>query len=124
MRSNFYERTYYIKEAKKEMKRKKFLVALLSTVMLMTCLSSCGGGGDEGSAVAYDDGKGENVLRITYDHECESGDPRQTTSDYIIPVSYTHLDVYKRQVIYPITLPPTIQCVSHQKHSRTDMRRT
>lgn len=71
------------------MKRKKFLAVLLSTVMIMTCLSACGGGGDGDSAKAvnYDDGKGENVLRITYDHECESGDPRQTTSDYIIQMN-------------------------------------
>ncbi len=49
-------------------------------------LVACGGGSEESTSggTTYDDGFGENVLRVVYDHECESGDPRQTTADYII----------------------------------------
>jgi len=68
--------------------RKKLFAALLSAAMIASCLTGCGGGGDDSSkGVTYDDGFAENVLRVTYDHECESGDPRQTTADYIIPIN-------------------------------------
>ena len=69
--------------------KKKLLSFTLVLVMIVTCLAGCGGGGsDAGSGgVKYDDGFGENVLRITYDHENESGDPRQTTADYIIQLN-------------------------------------
>lgn len=69
--------------------KKKLLSFTLVLVMIVTCLAGCGGGGsDAGSGgVKYDDGFGENVLRITYDHENESGDPRQTTADYIIQIN-------------------------------------
>lgn len=63
---------------------KKFL-AIFMTLAMTFSLAACGGGSEESTGgVDYDDGFGENVLRITYDHECESGDPRQTTADYII----------------------------------------
>lgn len=73
--------------------KKKLFAALLSAAMIATCLTGCGGGdggsgdGNGTGGVSYDDGFAENVLRITYDHECESGDPRQTTADYIIPMN-------------------------------------
>lgn len=66
--------------------KKKLLATLLSIMMVASCFTACGGGDSDGK-VKYDDGFGENVLRITYDHECESGDPRQTTADYIIPMN-------------------------------------
>lgn len=65
--------------------KKKLLATLLSIMMVASCFTACGG--DSDGKVKYDDGFGENVLRITYDHECESGDPRQTTADYIIPMN-------------------------------------
>ena len=70
--------------------RKKLLATLLSATMIVTLLAGCGGdsgsgGGAEG--VTYDDGFGENVLRVTYTDEIESGDPRQTTADYIIQLN-------------------------------------
>ncbi|MFR7989005.1 MAG: ABC transporter substrate-binding protein [Anaerovoracaceae bacterium] len=67
--------------------RKKLFVTLLSAVMLIGCFTGCGGDSGGSGSTSYDDGFGENVLRITYDHECESGDPRQTTADYIIPLN-------------------------------------
>lgn len=68
--------------------KKKLFAVLLSAAMLATGLAGCGGGGDDSTGgVTYDDGFGENVLRITYDHESESGDPRQTTSDYLIAMN-------------------------------------
>ena len=69
------------------MKAKKLCAALLSLMLVVGGLSGCGGGGGDNAKVEYDDGYGENVLRITYDHECESGDVRQTTGDYIIPMN-------------------------------------
>lgn len=65
--------------------KKKIFVTLISLVMAAASFYGCGG--DSGQAVEYDDGFGENVLRVTYDHECESGDPAQTTSDYIIQLN-------------------------------------
>lgn len=72
--------------------KKKLLSLLLVLLMIMTCLAGCGdkdngGEGTDVKGVTYDDGFGENVLRITYDHENESGDPRQTTADYIIQIN-------------------------------------
>ena len=67
--------------------RKKLFVTLLSAVMLIGCFTGCGGDSGGSGSTSYDDGFGENVLRITYDYECESGDPRQTTADYIIPLN-------------------------------------
>lgn len=68
--------------------KKKLFAALLSAAMIAASLSGCGGNGDSnGGGVTYDDGFGENVLRITYDHESESGDPRQTTSDYLLAMN-------------------------------------
>lgn len=67
--------------------KKKLFVTLLSAVMLIGCFTGCGGDSGGSGSTSYDDGFGENVLRITYDHECESGDPRQTTADYIIPLN-------------------------------------
>lgn len=56
--------------------------------MVITLLSGCGGdSGGESGGVKYDDGYGENVLRVTYTDEIESGDPRQTTADYIIQLN-------------------------------------
>ncbi len=56
--------------------------------MVITLLSGCGGdNGGESGGVKYDDGYGENVLRVTYTDEIESGDPRQTTADYIIQLN-------------------------------------
>ncbi len=72
--------------------KKKLLATLLSTVILATTvLAGCGGSSSssESGGVTYDDGFGENVIRITYSAEPESGDPRQTSADYII-----HLNVY------------------------------
>lgn len=66
--------------------KKKIFAVLLSVMMLVTFAVGCGGGGDT-EAVSYDDGFPENVLRIVYDHECESGDPRMTTADYIIQMN-------------------------------------
>lgn len=67
------------------MKKKLLSIALVCT-MLLTCLVGCGSNTDGGS-VKYDDDFGENVLRITYDHENESGDPRQTTADYVVQLN-------------------------------------
>ncbi|MCI8608329.1 MAG: ABC transporter substrate-binding protein [Firmicutes bacterium] len=72
--------------------KKKLFATILIFVMILTCFAGCSSNGNDnnpggGSAVNYDDGFGENVLRITYDHECETGDPRQTTADYIIPMN-------------------------------------
>lgn len=71
--------------------KKKVFAILLSVMLIMTCFAGCGNndseGDAQGTAVTYDDGFGENVLRITYDHENESGDPRQTTADYIIQIN-------------------------------------
>lgn len=68
--------------------KRKLLATLLSATMVITLLSGCGGdSGGESGGVKYDDGYGENVLRVTYTDEIESGDPRQTTADYIIQLN-------------------------------------
>lgn len=68
--------------------KKKLFISLLAVLLVIGSLAGCGGGGgDTAKAVKYDDGFDENVLRLTYDHECESGDPAQTTSDYIIQLN-------------------------------------
>ena len=67
------------------MKAKKLSAVLLSLTLVAGGLAGCGG--DKQTKVEYDDGFAENVLRVTYDHECQSGDVRQTTSDYIIPMN-------------------------------------
>lgn len=73
--------------------RNKLLVTLLIAVMAGSMLSACGkndssgstsGNGSSGNKVTYDDGFGENVLRITYRAEPESVDPACTTADYIL----------------------------------------
>ena len=73
--------------------RNKLLVTLLIAVMTVSMLSACGkndssgstsGNGSSGNKVTYDDGFGENVLRITYRAEPESVDPACTTADYIL----------------------------------------
>lgn len=68
--------------------RKKLTAILLIILMTVTMLSGCGGGGgsDTGGkeAVNFDDGFGENVLRITYQTQPESADPAATTADYIL----------------------------------------
>lgn len=73
--------------------RNKLLVTLLIAVMAVSMLSACGkndssgstsGNGSSGNKVTYDDGFGENVLRITYRAEPESVDPACTTADYIL----------------------------------------
>ena len=73
--------------------RNKLLVTLLIAVMAVSMLSACGkndssgstsGNGSSGNKVTYDDGFGENVLRITYQAEPESADPACTTADYIL----------------------------------------
>lgn len=73
--------------------RNKLLVTLLIAVMAVSMLSACGkndssgstsGNGSSGDKVTYDDGFGENVLRITYQAEPESADPACTTADYIL----------------------------------------
>ena len=55
-------------------------------LLIVTATSMLVGCGNSGSA-KFDDGFGENVLRISYDHECESGDARKTTRDYIIQLN-------------------------------------
>lgn len=73
--------------------RNKLLATLLIAVMAVSMLSACGkndssgstsGNGSSGNKVTYDDGFGENVLRITYQAEPESADPACTTADYIL----------------------------------------
>ncbi len=80
--------------------KKKLLITMLIAILAMSLLAGCGGGdsssgggestpaeepsGDSTGAVTYDDGFGENVLRITYTAEPESADPAATTADYIL----------------------------------------
>lgn len=63
--------------------RKKIFAALLCAAVLSSSLTGCSSGLGSG----YDDGFSENILRVTYDHECESADPRQTTADYILALN-------------------------------------
>lgn len=68
---------------------KKLLVLALTLAMVFS-FAACGGGSSsegesaDGTTVAYEDGFGENVMRIVYDHEVESADPACTTNDYIL----------------------------------------
>lgn len=78
----------FAKEAKM---KKRLLIALLSILMVAGLLAGCGkksgesGGSDTGkSKVTYDDGFPENVLRVKYSADPESGDPAKTTADYIL----------------------------------------
>ena len=83
--------------------KKKILITLLIAIFAMSLLAGCGGtdkkeeaapaaesgdGAKEESAPAasgnFDDGFGDNVLRITYTGEPESADAAQTTADYIL----------------------------------------
>ena len=84
--------------------KKKILITLLIAIFAMSLLAGCGGGTDkkeeaapaaeggdgakEESAPAasgnFDDGFGDNVLRITYTAEPESADAARTTADYIL----------------------------------------
>lgn len=66
------------------MKKKVFAIFLI-LAMVLTCLTSCGGG--DGEKTAFDDGYGENVIRIATEDEQESGDPRQTSASYFIPMN-------------------------------------
>ena len=75
---------------------KKLLAILLALAMVFSMAACTSGGGEtepaepaeggegETSAVVYEDGFPENVLRITYQAEPESADPACTTADYIL----------------------------------------
>ena len=90
--------------------KKKILITLLIAIFAMSLLAGCGGnsgssnegkeeskteepantgdntsgGGTETASGKFEDGFGDNVLRITYTEEPESADPARTTADYIL----------------------------------------
>ncbi len=69
------------------MMRKRVLSLFTGAVMLLALLSACTGTPAEEGAAGFDDGYGENVLRISLDSEIESADVQLTTADYLVPLN-------------------------------------
>ena len=76
--------------------KKKLVAALLTAAMAMSLLAGCGSSDSKGS-----DADSKETAESTEDSDQEAADKVADLIDAIyVPVSYTHLDVYKRQERY------------------------
>ena len=80
------------------MRGKKILVCCLSAVMLLSLFAGCGAettntAQAEEQVVIYSNADDEAITAMK-----NALDSNGYAGKYVMPVSYTHLDVYKRQV--------------------------